>query len=205
MSSIRVLKKALRKELAGKLRVLPKEIASQDSKQVTEKLLSLREYGNSQSYCNIYRSNKQRTDFTHTLSVDKACYVPRFTGSTTMTMVKLTSWDDYLNLPMNKWNIPEPHADEVREDALDKQGLDLIIVPGVGFDVERNRIGHGRGYYDRYITKCAEWAAQNNRLPPKTVALALNEQMVEVGRIPLEPTDRKPDVLLTPSEELRDA
>lgn len=55
------------------------------------------------------------------------------------------------------------------------------------------------------MTKCAEWAAQNNRLPPKTIALALSEQMVEVGRIPLEPTDRKPDVLLTPSEEIRDA
>jgi 5-formyltetrahydrofolate cyclo-ligase len=53
------------------------------------------------------------------------------------------------------------------------------------------------------MTKCSEWAAQNNRLPPKTVALALKEQMVEVGRIPLEPTDRKPDVLLTPDQERR--
>lgn len=63
-----------------------------------------------------------------------------------MTMVKLNSWEDFLSLPVNKWNIPEPPADQVREDALDKQGLDLIIVPGVGFDVEGNRIGHGRGY-----------------------------------------------------------
>jgi hypothetical protein len=27
--------------------------------------------------------------------------------------------------------------------------------------------------------------------------------MVEVGRIPIEPTDRKPDVLLTPDDEIR--
>jgi 5-formyltetrahydrofolate cyclo-ligase len=77
---------------------------------------------------------------------NKACYVPCFTGSATMTMVKLKSWEDFLSLPVNKWNIPEPAADEVREDALDEQGLDLIIVPGVGFDAEMNRIGHGRGY-----------------------------------------------------------
>ncbi|CAM0138402.1 hypothetical protein VKS41_002953 [Umbelopsis sp. WA50703] len=206
MSSVRVLKKALRKELAGKLRTLSKETADQESKQVTEKLLNLREYRNSQSV-SVYISMDGEIDtgeiIRNIFETNKACYVPRFTGSATMTMVKLKSWDDYLNLPLNKWNIPEPLADEVREDALDKQGLDLIIAPGVGFDVERNRIGHGRGYYDRYMTKCSEWAAQNNRLPPKTVALALKEQMVEVGRIPLEPTDRKPDVLLTPDQERR--
>lgn len=58
-------------------------------------------------------------------------------------------------------------------------------------------------YYDRYIQQCSEWADDKQRAPPQTVALALREQMVEVGRIPIEPTDRKPDVLLTPDDEIR--
>ena len=29
--------------------------------------------------------------------------------------------------------------------ALEKEGLDLIIVPAMAFDVEHNRIGHGKG------------------------------------------------------------
>lgn len=182
------------------------ETVRQESKLVTERLLSLQEYRNSKSvsvYMSMDGEINTRDLIRNIFETNKACYVPCFTGSATMTMVKLKSWEDFLSLPVNKWNIPEPAADEVREDALDEQGLDLIIVPGVGFDAEMNRIGHGRGYYDRYIQQCSEWADSKQRAPPKTVALALREQMVEVGRIPIEPTDRKPDVLLTPDDEIR--
>ncbi|KAI9286885.1 hypothetical protein BC943DRAFT_275286 [Umbelopsis sp. AD052] len=206
MAAVKALKKALRKELAGRLKLVTSEVARKESNIVTEKLLGSHEYRNSKSvsvYISMDGEINTREVIRNIFDTQKACYVPRFMGSATMTMVKLNSWEDFLSLPVNKWNIPEPPADQVREDALDKQGLDLIIVPGVGFDVAGNRIGHGRGYYDRYMQQCEEWAAKNSRQPPKTVALALREQMVDVGRIPLEPTDRKPDVILTPDEEIR--
>jgi 5-formyltetrahydrofolate cyclo-ligase len=31
-----------------------------------------------------------------------------------MDMVKLTSFDDYLSLPLNQWGIPEPKLEEER-------------------------------------------------------------------------------------------
>jgi len=100
----------------------------------------------------------------------------------------------------------------------------LILVPGLAFDTRRRRLGHGRGYYDRYITKCLDYSERFAKSPPRTgmslflrslasrgltdlmfaVALALNAQMVQDGeQIPTNEFDRLPDVLLTPDEEIQ--
>lgn len=47
-----------------------------------------------------------------------------------------------------------------------KSNMSCIVA--MAFDEECNRIGHGKGYYDRYIRRCHEWAIKNNRNPPKT-------------------------------------
>ena len=46
--------------------------------------------------------------------VEKICYVPRWNNNE-MEMVKLNSYQDYLSLPVNRWNIPEPNHDEIRD------------------------------------------------------------------------------------------
>ncbi|OAD79429.1 hypothetical protein PHYBLDRAFT_105884 [Phycomyces blakesleeanus NRRL 1555(-)] len=128
---------------------------------------------------------------------EKELYVPRCSRDS-MEMVKIKNMEEFLSLPINKWNIPEPLHTTILENALDTNGLDLIIVPGLAFDNSRNRIGHGKGYYDRYIEKCNEWAERTKNASPTTVALALNEQIIETGRIPLEHTDKKVDCIITP-------
>ena len=48
--------------------------------------------------------------------------------------------------------------------------IDLIIVPGIAFDLKKYRIGYGGGYYDRFLPKCpqATW-----------IGLAFEEQIIQ--------------------------
>lgn len=47
------------------------------------------------------------------------------------------------------YSILEPTGEEY----LDYNNIDLMIIPGVGFDKENNRLGRGRGFYDRLLSK----------------------------------------------------
>ena len=62
----------------------------------------------------------------------------------------------------------------------------LVIMPGAAFDKTCNRIGYGKGYYDKYLQ------AQPNY---KTIAIAFELQMVE--SIPTEAHDICPDIIIT--------
>jgi len=64
----------------------------------------------------------------------------------------------------------------------------LMIMPGVAFDPYRNRIGYGKGYYDRYL-------ADKPLLQLRTIAIGFQCQMTE--QIPCEETDIRPYQVLT--------
>jgi 5-formyltetrahydrofolate cyclo-ligase len=50
--------------------------------------------------------------------------------------------------------VAQPEDAEARENALsDGRGLDLIIVPGLAFTLEGDRLGRGKGYYDTYLER----------------------------------------------------
>lgn len=56
---------------------------------------------------------------------------------------------DKSDLEVSRWGIEEPKVDQCREVAKDK--IDLVIVPGLGFTREGDRLGYGGGFYDRFL------------------------------------------------------
>jgi 5-formyltetrahydrofolate cyclo-ligase len=66
----------------------------------------------------------------------------------------------------------------------------LIIVPGLGFDRQRNRLGRGKGYYDRFLA-----ALDRQGLPFTALGLCLEAQLLP--EIPVDPRDRKLDGICT--------
>ncbi len=52
----------------------------------------------------------------------------------------------------NAWDIPEP----VKCEALNPSEIDLILLPLLAFDQQGNRVGYGKGFYDRFLEKCKD-------------------------------------------------
>jgi 5-formyltetrahydrofolate cyclo-ligase len=71
--------------------------------------------------------------------------------------------------------------------------LDVVVVPGLGFDRGGHRIGRGGGFYDRFLA--------DPDLRATTCGLAIAEQMV--ASIPAEPHDAPLDMLATDEQLLR--
>ncbi len=82
----------------------------------------------------------------------KRVYIPKVLGknSEDMTMVRIESYDEILAFPKNTWGIPEPVIKSPTKDEEICQ-IDLVLVPGVAFSANGNRLGHGKGYYGKSV------------------------------------------------------
>ena len=85
------------------------------------------------------------------------------------------------------YGIMEPECGERVSPALGTKRIEILI-PGLCFDLEKNRIGYGGGYYDRYL-------AQFDRKRFHVTALAYEYQIFEV--IPTDEYDSKVDLVIT--------
>lgn len=121
----------------------------------------------------------------------KQVFVPTYRKNV-MEMVQLRDWEDYESLPLTKWNIKQPSPDG-RANSLDI-GLDLILMPGVAFTRSGGRMGHGMGYYDKFLESFFQ---KFPRSSTKLIAVAFNEQVVEEDKLPLDPHDVKLDQIVT--------
>ncbi len=111
------------------------------------------------------------------LADGKNIYLPRVNGDDLeiVPYIGPESLDDN-----NKFHIGEPVGDAVSASC-----LELIIVPAVALDGHRNRLGRGKGFYDRLLstTDCP------------TIGVACDFQLVEV--VPVESHDRPLDCIVT--------
>jgi 5-formyltetrahydrofolate cyclo-ligase len=65
------------------------------------------------------------------------------------------SMESYLYQPdtllhINKWGMTEPQNSSLIEPA----AIDMILLPLLAFDERGYRVGYGKGFYDRYLTRC---------------------------------------------------
>ena len=132
-----------------------------------------------------------------------------------MDMVSLRGIEDYESLQRDKWDIPSVDTGTVDErqrsvgeldgDRSEDVSLDLILMPGVAFDIDPQtrairRLGHGKGFYDYFLHRYALATPAGKALGHgRTVllyALALKEQLLSPDGqevVPVGPHDQPID------------
>lgn len=97
---------------------------------------------------------------------------------------------DKLNtqLALFSGNLFEPIPQLCRQCPLET--IDCVLVPAIGFDGDKYRMGYGKGYYDRLISQ-----AKRSSLKINSIGIGFKEQLIE-GALPREIHDQSVDKIL---------
>ena len=86
-------------------------------------------------------------------------------GDGEMCAIKILKIEDAYQ---SVYGIRQPEINQ--EDAVSKEDIDLVFVPGIAFDYEGYRTGYGKGYFDRWLKGFS---------PEKTIGLAYDFQITD--------------------------
>ena len=186
------MKKRLREKLLKVRDSIPPELKALKETAIEKKLFGLEVFKTSKSIL-MYVSFRSEVDTINylddILKSGKKLILPVVDAR--HNVLKLYEVRDISELAPGYMGIPEPNIRENRSVTI--KDIDLVIIPGTGFDTKGNRLGYGGGYYDRLLSYESKQLAEVEHIP--TIALAFEEQLGE--DIPAEPHDITVDMIIT--------
>lgn len=58
---------------------------------------------------------------------------------------------EYSEIKLNAYQIPEP----INGDIIHPKDFDIVFIPLLAIDINGNRVGYGKGFYDRFLSECS--------------------------------------------------
>lgn len=171
-----------KEEIRQNIRILKKQQSKVSREKASAKICTLLEN------CGIFKDSSnillyhslpdevETHSFINKWHKDKHIFLPRVNGSE----LEILAYDEK-KLSTGAYNISEPDGDELQ----DIGKIDLIIVPAVALDKNGNRIGRGKGYYDKLLSAVNAYK----------IGIIFSYQLVEI--IPSEIHDIPVDMVIT--------
>lgn len=158
------------------------------SRRIIGRLVSLPEYQSATTvlfYVDVRGEVRTRWFFPEMLASGKQLVVPYCVGQE----LELFRLLDLSELLPGRFGIlePDPQLRNRPDRRVVPDELELLIVPGVAFDREGRRIGHGFGFYDRLLAS----------VRPGSLKIGLAFECQIVPEVPMEPHDRTLDKIVT--------
>lgn len=177
-------KTKIRRRIRNKKNILSDMEKSESSRLVFQKIEELPEFINAKSVL-LYWSLPDELP-TH-IFIEKWCKTKQIllpmVKEDRMLIKPFVSTKDLHKSDMGIWE-PATQNEYLKQ-------IDIVLVPGIAFDKSKNRLGRGKGYYDRYfmsknVTK---------------VGICYDFQLLE--NVPTETHDIKMDIIITPNYTVR--
>lgn len=184
-------KKLLRKVMLQKRKELSdSEIAVKNS-AITEKLLELEKVQSAELILPFVSARGEvgtREFISKCLEAGKTVAVPRCIDGSNMEFCVIHTFDD---LEKGMYGIDEPkqHCEIIKAENAQNS---VLIVPALCFNPDGYRLGYGKGYYDRFISRYKGY----------TVGVCYSEFMTD--DIPVDEYDRCVDIVITEKQKGND-
>nr|WP_052221024.1 5-formyltetrahydrofolate cyclo-ligase [Clostridium homopropionicum] len=152
---------------------------------IFKKIIESAEYKNSRTIL-VYVSYNGEVDthkfIQHALKDNKIVCVPKIVSK--KEGMKAIEISDFEDLKIGSYGILEPTSFNKK---IDEESINLVIVPGVAFDLKGGRIGYGGAFYDRFLKNISKDTFK--------VAIAYDFQILK--NIPMEVHDEKIHRIIT--------
>jgi len=175
-------KNTLRKRLLGRRNKIKRKTVASNSREILRNLFGIKEFLSAKKvmFYSAFGGEVETAGMIEkSLRLRKRVFVPKVVGNS----IKGIEIKNLENMVLGKYGILEPKTKRAgrRVSGL----IDVLVVPGVVFDVNCNRIGFGRGYFDRFLKKQKGFK----------IGLAHDFQMVK--KIPVSGSDVPMDFVIT--------
>ena len=183
------LKKALRREFLAKRAAVPQAERDRIGHALIKKFTATEIYREARiimAYASTPEELQLGELFAACFDAGKTLAIPLIVGKGLMQAVAVPSFEA---LEVGEFGIQTVKR-ELRQ-IIDPAHIDVVIVPGLAFDVSGGRLGLGGGFYDRFLPLAVNAVK---------IALAYDFQLVE--SLPLEPHDFKINGVLTPERSI---
>jgi 5-formyltetrahydrofolate cyclo-ligase len=186
------MKISLRKEVLKKRDSIPISLRGKKDAFIKQRLLSLPEFKTAKTilfYASFRTEVDTRSMIEESLKMGKTVLLPKVDKA--LRRLRLYEIKDLGELSPGYMGIPEPRLPDKR--LRETKDVDLVIVPGAGFDRSGNRLGYGAGHYDVLLSDISK------KIP--FVALAYEEQLADA--IPAEDHDIQLDMIVTDDQIIK--
>jgi 5-formyltetrahydrofolate cyclo-ligase len=178
-------KSEIRKNILYKRNSLSEYEIINNSKIISDRIILTKEYKNSKSIGAYYPTGSEVKTFDiikHSIERKKEVGLPRVIDSTKIEFFKIME-DSFekIKFTKGKYGIFENST-----STINMEKMDLLIIPGIAFDLQGNRLGYGKGYYDRFLSL---------RKVKYIIALAYETQVI--NEIPNNENDIPVDIIIT--------
>ena len=183
---------AKKKEIRKKYLAIRKNIINREekTKEILDRLLNDSTYQKANTIA-LFKSFNFEVDTNSiidiSLSNNKVVALPRIEQDE-IVFYKINSKSV---LVKNKYKIEEPISK--KDNYIEKENIDLVIVPGLCFDRSGNRLGYGKGFYDRFLSGTSI----------RTIAICFDEQLLDEGLLPASNSDVKIEEIITNKEKIK--